>query len=143
MAFVVRNLTEAEYEEFRIGEFLGSGRCAVDEERDAILVNRGGGGRNESPDYRCEFRWKGYMVTFRSPISGGKNHEGINRVYWSIKHLNIPPELRGQEQELKQLMKEAIIAYGQNGLTHLPVFKYDVLVISGLDEQPFKYVPRR
>lgn len=115
----------------------------MDEERDAILLNRGGGGRNDSPNDSCEFHWKGYVVTFKTPKSSGKNQEGKNVVHWPIKHLNIPSGLRGQEQELKQLMKEAIIAYGQNGLTHLPVFKYDVLVISGLDEQPFKYVPRR
>ncbi len=137
MAFITRSLNDKEHKLYNIPV----GMCAVDEDCDAILFSRGGGGRNESPYDSCEFHWKGQIVTFRAPISSGKNQEGKKIVHWEIKHLNIPIGLRGQEQELKQLMKEAIIAYGQNGHKN-PEFKYDVLVIDDLEDKRFTYISR-
>jgi hypothetical protein len=138
MSFIVRNLTKEECKKYNIA--LSDGRCAVDEERDAVLLNRGGGGRENSPDYLCELIWRGDIVKFKSPKFAMKNQDGKRLVHWPIRNLSIPPELEGQESKVKQLIKEAIIIYGESGGNHLPIMRYDILIISGLEESPFQYI---
>ena len=48
-------------------------------------------------------------------------------------------EEKKKSKELKELIKQAIIVYGRSGRNHIPTFKYDVLKISGLEEEQIIY----
>lgn len=101
MAFVCKRITEGTHP-WQI----------IDAGRNARMVSIGGLGPEQSGmQFRLE--WRGDIVEFDAPseFSGGEVKNNLRRITWSVCNLRMPHMINSQVDEIKNLIKDALIAY--------------------------------
>lgn len=136
MAFIVEYVPEADIEKYGLRAlnekaWQGDGgyQWVIDRERDIYLRYMGRGDREEEP-YRVnfDFYWKGTVlwIAFEKRV-----HEvpGVKcETNWEFWGWQIPPELMPEREAILAALKEALVAYKDNGMfagdtNHIASFK--------------------
>lgn len=136
MAFIWKKVTDKEDKEYIEskgftyidGKSISDARwCAIDKERDSILVSRGGGGLEMLESYALYLDGEIIEVEGEEKFKGSRFNNDL-KIYWTINKL-IVNEIQLNKysiNELMQIVKEAFIAFSYCGLKKSQVLEVAV-----------------
>lgn len=128
MAFVYRKLTDLEIAyiaSFKIRAVLGGGRAfvprkaAVDEERGIYYFHFDGrgwrNGQDGAPPSWCSLIWNGDVFRITMYEDWSKDENGLRHMVYRVVTIYAPEKYKGREEEITQVVQEAIIEDDRGG----------------------------
>ena len=103
------------------------GCYSIDREREAFLISLGG------TLIEFELHWKGEVIYFSADRAAYLNPVVKGVENYVVTELAIPRSLKDQEQEVRQLMTEAVIEYGNGRIRESSHLKGQLRFLHDLD----------
>jgi hypothetical protein len=123
MTFVIEKVSEQDIEKFGLREinerfWKGNGdyHWVIDRERDVYLRYLCHGDRDTPYRNDFSFYWKGTLLTIRLEKRGEGVRGGKGSTTWSWGGWQLPESLASHREEIIANIKEALIAYKDNGM---------------------------
>lgn len=90
----------------------GPWKWTIDRERDVFFVRLEGPGPDAERPETYALCWRGNLIRVEADVTArGEFKTGVDAT-WNVRKLDTPPELAASREEIVQLLREAIQAFG-------------------------------